>query len=92
MIKILAYLTLLNILSLILMYIDKKNAINKRTRIKEKTLITISFLGGCIGSYLGMQIFRHKTKHLKFKILIPLSIFIWITILLSLKLKNNLQK
>lgn len=44
-------------------------------------LISISFLGGGIGSILGMIIFRHKTKKLSFKILNTLSLLIFIYII-----------
>ena len=68
------YILLINILSLILMKIDKSNAINKKYRISEKSLITISFFGGGIGTLIGMKLFHHKTKKLNFIILIPISI------------------
>lgn len=53
------------------MYYDKKKAIKGQWRISEATLITMAIIGGSIGEYLGMQNFRHKTKHLKFKVGIP---------------------
>lgn len=54
------------------MYVDKKRAIQRKWRISENTLILISILGGSIGALIGMYTFRHKTKHLKFKLGIPL--------------------
>lgn len=60
------------------MYYDKKRAIKKQWRISEAALITIAIIGGSIGEYLGMQNFRHKTKHLKFKIGIPIIIMVQI--------------
>lgn len=54
------------------MYLDKKRAIKKQWRISESTLILTSILGGSIGSLIGMYTFRHKTKHLKFKLGIPI--------------------
>ncbi len=68
------YIISINILSLLLIKIDKYNAINKKYRISEKTLITTAFLGGGIGTFIGMNLFHHKTKKIKFVILIPLSI------------------
>ncbi len=53
------------------MYVDKVKAIKHQWRVQEKTLIGIALIGGSIGSYLGMHIFRHKTKHPKFYIGIP---------------------
>lgn len=48
----------------------------------EKTLFIIAFLGGAAGSVLGMRIFKHKTKHMKFVILMPLCLVLQIAALL----------
>lgn len=66
------YFFIVNILLFILMGIDKKRAILNKWRISEKNLILISILGGSIGGLIGMYTFRHKTKHLKFTIGLPL--------------------
>lgn len=72
------YLILINLIGFFIMYYDKKRAIKKQWRISEATLITIAIIGGSIGEYLGMQNFRHKTKHLKFKIGISIIIMLQI--------------
>jgi len=54
-----------------MMFIDKKYSQKKHSRISEKTLFTIAFIGGSLGIYIGMFAFRHKTKHLKFLVFIP---------------------
>ena len=41
-------------------------------RISEATLLLLAVIGGSIGALLGMQIWRHKTKHEKFKYGLPL--------------------
>lgn len=51
---------------------DKRKAKNNKYRVSEKTLLLSSFLWGAIGAFLGMYVFRHKTKHVKFKILVPI--------------------
>ena len=51
--------------------IDKSKARNGQWRTPEKTLLTLAFFGAP-GALLGMYIFRHKTKHLRFQILVPL--------------------
>lgn len=76
------YFILLNFLGFFLMYIDKEKSKKGKWRIKESTLLTTALIGGSIGSYLGMKIFRHKTKHAKFKFGIPLIIIIQLLILL----------
>ncbi len=55
---------------------DKYLAIKGRYRISEYTLFMTAFLGGALGSYLGMFKFRHKTKHASFLILMPILIII----------------
>ena len=72
------YLIIINIISFIICYIDKKRAINNKYRISEYTLILLSIIGGCYGFLLGMYIFHHKTKKIKFKILIPIICIIWL--------------
>lgn len=79
-----AYLTIINILSFILYGIDKLKAIKKKERISEKTLILIGILGGSIGSLIGMNLFRHKTKKLKFIISLPLILIIHIIVVIYL--------
>lgn len=72
------YLTIINLIGFIVMLIDKSRAIHKEWRISEKTLLMISVFGGSIGIFAGMHVFRHKTKHLKFTIGVPLIFIIQI--------------
>ncbi len=67
----LAYLLLINALGFLFMYADKQKARKKQWRIPEATLMTIAALGGSVGSLLGMYTFRHKTRHPKFAVGIP---------------------
>lgn len=53
------------------MGIDKLKAKKNRWRIPEKTLFILSLIGGSIGSWSGMYVFRHKTKHWYFVIGMP---------------------
>lgn len=68
----------MNIYAMGLFYYDKQLAVKGQShkRISEKQLLQVTFLLGGIGALLGMQTFRHKTKHLKFQILVPLSALI----------------
>ncbi len=72
---LITYLIGVNIAGVMLMAIDKGRAITRRWRIKEKNLFLIAIIGGSLGCMIGMQLFRHKTKHIKFTIGMP-SIFI----------------
>lgn len=87
MIKIvLIYLFFINFIGFSIMLVDKKRAIHKEWRVPEKTLIGISIIGGSIGMILGMFTFRHKTKHLKFLLGIPVIIIIQFYIVIYLSL------
>ncbi len=66
------YLLLINAAGCLLMRADKKRAIQKRWRISEATLMTVAAIGGSIGTLLGMRLFRHKTRHPKFTVGVPL--------------------
>lgn len=66
------YLLIINALGFALMLTDKHKAKKNKWRIPEATLMTIAALGGSIGSLIGMYTIRHKTKHLKFTVGIPL--------------------
>ena len=82
--NLIIYLSSINIIGLLVMFIDKKCAINNKWRISEKTLLFISLIGGCFGIGLGMNLFRHKTKKLKFK-LVYLICLIYIFLYIYLK-------
>ena len=72
------YLLLINLLGLILYGIDKAKSKRKGTnRIPERTLLWVARLGGGLGCWLGMMLFRHKTQHQRFMILVPLWIALW---------------
>ncbi|MCI5874607.1 MAG: DUF1294 domain-containing protein [Clostridiales bacterium] len=60
---ILIYLLIMNLLGFFLMRTDKRKAIRKEYRIPEKILFLSSLLGGSIGTWAGMYVFHHKTKH-----------------------------
>ena len=68
---ILLYLLIVNAVSFLLMLADKQKAKKKLWRIPESTLLLSAAIGGSIGSLAGMYTFRHKTKHLKFTLGVP---------------------
>ena len=65
---IIIYLTVMNVLSFVMYGIDKRKAVKGSRRISEDALLTAAALGGSLGSLLAMELFRHKTKHIKFTI------------------------
>lgn len=68
---LLIYLLIINAVGFLLMLIDKQKARRGRWRIPEATLMGVAAIGGSIGSLLGMYTVRHKTKHIKFTVGIP---------------------
>ncbi len=76
------YLIVINLIGFFIMLIDKRKAIKRQWRISEKALICISIIGGSIGMLAGMSTFRHKTKHKKFTIGIPLILVIQVIVLI----------
>lgn len=69
--NIVIYLLIINLISLLAMYIDKRKAKKGSWRTKESTLFTLVLLGGGIGGIAGMYLFRHKTKKPGFVIGFP---------------------
>ena len=72
---ILIYIVIVNIAGFALMGIDKSRAKRQAWRIPEKTLFLCALCGGSLGTIIGMNQFRHKTKHWYFKYGLP-AIFI----------------
>lgn len=81
---LLIYLLILNFIGFASMGIDKRKAIRHAYRIPEKTLFLAALLGGSLGSILGMQLFRHKTKHWYFVLGMPAILLLQILIFLLL--------
>ena len=69
--NIIIYLIIINIITFLAMFIDKRRAKRGEWRIKEGTLLGLAILGGSIGGIAEMYVFRHKTKKLRFTIGFP---------------------
>lgn len=65
------YILLVNLAALVLYGVDKEKAKKGLWRISEAKLLLIAIIGGSAGAIVGMRIFRHKTKHPKFYIGLP---------------------
>lgn len=78
-------LALWNGLVFLLYGIDKKRAMTDQWRISEKTLLLCAFLMGSVGAFFGMRVFRHKTKHLTFQILVPVAVVLHFALLYQLQ-------
>jgi len=66
------YLAVMNVLGVAVMWSDKRRARLHRWRIPEKVLFGVSLLGGSAGTWAGMYLFRHKTRHWYFVVGMPL--------------------
>lgn len=75
------YLIIINIISFAIMGRDKHLARKKQWRISESTLLFFALVGGAVGGTIGMYYFRHKTKHLFFKVSFPLLAAVQIVVL-----------
>ena len=73
-----AYLIFLNLVGFLIMGEDKRRAKMHRLRISERMLFLVSILGGSIGTWAGMYVFRHKTRHWYFVIGMPLILILQI--------------
>lgn len=68
---IVIYITIMNVAGFCFMWLDKAKAKAGAWRIAERTLFGIAAAGGSFGVWMGMEVFRHKTKHWYFKYGIP---------------------
>ena len=72
------FIIAMNGISYFLYYLDKQKARQSKRRISERTLLIFSFLFGGVGAWLAMKKHHHKTKKVKFKLLIPIAAIITI--------------
>lgn len=80
-IALLIYLAIISVISIIVCVYDKLAAkTNPRHRVREATLLILSALGGSVAMFLTMQAIRHKTKHLKFMLGIPVIVILQIAL------------
>ena len=86
---LIAYLLLINIITLILYGIDKWKAKHNMWRIPEATLIILAAVGGSVGAFAAMKLFHHKTMHKKFYIGVPVIIILQIAMCLTIYLKMH---
>ncbi len=75
------YLLLINLLGFVLYGVDKAKSKGRGRRIPERTLLWVARLGGGVGCWMGMMLFRHKTKHDRFMALVPLWTVLWAVVL-----------
>lgn len=78
---LLLYLAAVNLLAFVLYGVDKFKARQGRWRISEATLLLLAAIGGALGAWVGMQLWRHKTQHPRFRYGVPLLLLAWLVLL-----------
>ena len=74
------YLICINIITIAVYGIDKRNAVYGKWRIRVSTLLTLAAVGGSAGALLAMHLFHHKTRKKKFTIGVPLMLLVQIAL------------
>lgn len=74
---IIGYVAVMSLITCLVFGYDKGCAKRGKWRVPERTLFLLAALGGAPGAYAGMLLFRHKTKHWKFRMGIPVLIVVW---------------
>lgn len=70
------FLLFINISGFITVGVDKFKSQRRLWRIPERVLFWFAIVGGSIGVYIGLLLFRHKTRRWYFMLFIPLIIII----------------
>lgn len=81
---IILYAVAVNVVSFIMMGVDKRRAIKRAWRIPESTLFVLAIIGGSIGSIIGMHLFHHKTRHWYFLYGMPVILALQVILILAL--------
>lgn len=70
------YVVIVNLIAFVAMGVDKRRARRHQWRIRERTLLMLAALGGSVGAWAGMAVFRHKTRHNSFRFGVPALLFV----------------
>lgn len=74
------YLICINMITIAVYGIDKRNTVHGKWRIRVSTLLTLAAVGGSAGALLAMHLFHHKTRKKKFTIGVPLMLLVQIAL------------
>ena len=78
------YVAVISVIAIVFTCYDKIAATKRpKHRTPEATLLFISMLGGSVAMYITMQLIRHKTKHMKFMIGLPVIIVVQIAAIVA---------
>lgn len=82
------YLFCLNTVAFFTYGYDKRRAAYDRWRVPEAVLLGMAIAGGAFGALCGMYLFRHKTLHRNFRIIVPVALVVWLALLVALCVLN----
>ena len=85
---LLVHLAILSLVTIIVFALDKGLAASSRRRVSEANLLWLSALGGAAGGLVGVLLFRHKSRHWRFRVLIPLALALQLALFAYLVLKG----
>ena len=66
----------ISLVTAVITALDKYKAKKGKWRIPEATLFILAFLGGSVSEYTVMRLIRHKTKHKRFMLGLPVIILL----------------
>lgn len=78
------YLICINMITIAVYGMDKRNAVHGKWRIRVSTLLGLAAVGGSSGALLAMRLFHHKTRKKKFTIGVPLMLLVQVALLFFL--------
>ena len=85
----LLYLVAVNLVTFFIYGIDKFKSKRAKWRVPEATLLGLAAVGGCIGAWLGMKLWHHKTLHKKFRYGLPLIFLVQLAVAALLLFKTT---
>ncbi len=81
---VLAYITVIGLISVFVCVYDKSAAKKSKRRVPEKTLFLLSAIGGSVAMYFTMRLIRHKTLHKRFMLGIPFIIVLQLSAVIGI--------
>lgn len=81
------FLAIISVIAFILYGADKRKAKAKAWRTPEAVLLGFGFFGGAVGALIGMNVFRHKTKHWYFWVVNVVGLLVQTAIAMLLMIK-----
>jgi len=82
------WLIFINLAGFAVCAVDKYKAIKGKWRIPERSIFGISIIGGSVGVYSALLLFRHKIRYRRFMVGVPIIIFVQACVFAYIALKT----